>query len=296
MNWHRLFGLMLSDFFTGSPYVVELEKDLSLRQQYLDVAIIRKTAGTFHGRLPDGLDNLVDHNLLSFKSYQEAFDSWAMKELLGHAVNYRKQVSPEDALLPEKHFGLYGVCARFPQQLAAQVELITLQAGVLECRWGTDIVRLIVLRDLPREEHNAPLHLFSAVREQVQYGQGHYGQRSPNTSSLLQGLLMRYQQEGIPMPYTMEDYRREVREEVLSQLTPEERLEGLSANERLAGLSTNERLAGLSTNERLAGLSAAEREKLLETLLVQELKRVTPADVKKLLEELKNKPSNNADS
>jgi len=52
----------------------------------------------------------------------------------------------------------------------------------------------------------------------------------------------------------------------------------------------------LPPEERLAGLSAADREKLLETLLVQELKRVTPADVKKLLEELKNKPSNKTDS
>jgi hypothetical protein len=28
MDWHRLFGLLLTDFFTGSPFVVEMEKDL----------------------------------------------------------------------------------------------------------------------------------------------------------------------------------------------------------------------------------------------------------------------------
>src|SRR5262249_53140114 len=31
INWHRLFGLILLDFFTDSPFVVELEKDLSIK-------------------------------------------------------------------------------------------------------------------------------------------------------------------------------------------------------------------------------------------------------------------------
>ena len=42
MDWHRLFGLLLTDFFTDSPFAVELEKDLSLAQQFLDVVILRK--------------------------------------------------------------------------------------------------------------------------------------------------------------------------------------------------------------------------------------------------------------
>ena len=45
MDWHRLFGLLLTDFFTGSPFVVEMEKDLSLKQQFLDVVILRKRKG-----------------------------------------------------------------------------------------------------------------------------------------------------------------------------------------------------------------------------------------------------------
>jgi hypothetical protein len=27
-DWHRLFGLVLIDFFSGSPFVVEVERDL----------------------------------------------------------------------------------------------------------------------------------------------------------------------------------------------------------------------------------------------------------------------------
>ena len=45
MDWHRLFGLLLIDFFAGSPFEVELEKDLSIKQQYLDVVIVRRGKG-----------------------------------------------------------------------------------------------------------------------------------------------------------------------------------------------------------------------------------------------------------
>ena len=79
-DWHRLFGLLLTDFFTGSPFAVEVERDLSVRQQLLDVAIIRRGRGRFVGRLPDGLEGLRPHNLMTFKSRHEALDAWAMKE------------------------------------------------------------------------------------------------------------------------------------------------------------------------------------------------------------------------
>ena len=37
-DWHRLFGLLLIDFFTGSPFVVEVERDLSQQQQLLSLS------------------------------------------------------------------------------------------------------------------------------------------------------------------------------------------------------------------------------------------------------------------
>jgi hypothetical protein len=41
-DWHRLFGLLLTDFSSGSPFVVEVERELSMHQQLLDVAIVRR--------------------------------------------------------------------------------------------------------------------------------------------------------------------------------------------------------------------------------------------------------------
>jgi hypothetical protein len=38
---HRLFGLSWIDFFQGTPIVVETELDLSLKQQFIDLVLIR---------------------------------------------------------------------------------------------------------------------------------------------------------------------------------------------------------------------------------------------------------------
>ncbi|MBI1915746.1 MAG: hypothetical protein HYS12_13585 [Planctomycetes bacterium] len=266
-DWHRLFGLILTDFFAGSPFVVELEKDLSLKKQLLDVVILRKEAGALDRLLPDGLDDLAAHNLITFKSHQEALDDWALKELTGHYVNYRKQVSPSlGQLLPEEEFRLFAVCARFPHNLAGQVPWQELRPGVHECRRGTDIIRVVVSRQLPQNDPNALLHLFSAVPELVAYGRSHFKQRSADTSTLLSQLFEGYRREGLDMPYTMEDFRRDFTKEHLKDLTPEERLEGLSPEEILRGLSLEEVLKGLSSEELVAGLSSEQRADLLKRL------------------------------
>jgi hypothetical protein len=230
MDWHRLFGLLLTDFFTGSPFVVELEKELSLKKQFLDVVILRKGQGRFRGRLPDGLDDLAGHNLITFKSHREALDDWALKELTGHYVNYRKQLGPlGQPLLPEGEFRLYAVCSRYPHNLAQEVPWQELQPGVYQCRRGTDAIRVVVARQLPEVGHNAPLHLFSADPDRVRFGQSHYRRRSGDTSTLLRQLFEGYRREGLAMPYTMEDFRRDYAKAHFKDLTPEERQEALQS-------------------------------------------------------------------
>jgi hypothetical protein len=262
-DWHRLFGLLLTDFFTGSPFTVEVERDLS-QQQLLDVVIVRRGRGRFTGRLPDGLDGLAAHNLITFKSHREALDGWTLKELVGHYVAYRKLVSPSPSgLLPEGHFRLYAVCARFPHNLSGQVPWQGRQAGVYDCRWGTDEVRVVVAGELPREAHNAPLHLFSASPELVGFARGAYRRRSEKTSRLLGQLFERFQTEGLVMPYTMEDFERDYIKEHFAKLTPEEQREAL---ERLPPERRREVLESLPPQERLAGLSAEQIRQYLDQL------------------------------
>jgi hypothetical protein len=243
-SWHRLFGLSLVDFFRGTPVSVELEKDLSLKQQLLDVVLIRKEAGPLPCRLPDGLEDLAAHNLISFKSYQEALDGWALTELLGHYVNYRKQASPSmQDLLPETDFRLFAVSVRFPQALARQVALTPVQPGVYEVRHFTGVLRVVVIHELPQQEHNALLHLFSARTDQLRYGATHYRVRSEETSTVLLELFKRYRLEATLMPDVLEQFAKETIEELLREMPVEQRLEGLSADEVWAALSPETRAA-----------------------------------------------------
>jgi hypothetical protein len=297
MNWHRLFGLALADFFAGSPFAVEIELDLSIKKQLLDVVVLRKTVGEFAGRLPDGLDDLADFNLITFKSHQQALDGWALLELLGHYVNYRKQVSPSlNELRPERDFRLYAICARFPQGLAGEIQLDEVWPGVYQCRWGTAPIRIIVTSRLPEEDHNAVLHLFSAQPERVRYGAAHYRQRSNDTSTLIYSLFEHYQLEGVAMPYTMEEFKREFVKEHLDELSPEERLKGLPPEERLKGLPPEERLKGLPPEERLKGLPPEDRlkglppEERLKGLSVEDLtKALSHEEFRALVEKLKQR-------
>ena len=260
-DWHRLFGLLLMDFFTDSPFTVEVERDLSVQQQLLDVVIVRRSNGQFSGKLPDGLEDLADHNLITFKSRHESLDPWAIKELVSHSVGYRKLVSPSTTdLLPEDHFRLSAVCARSPQKLPTVVPWHKRQEGVYDCQWGTDTIRVIVTGELSRVPHNAPLHLFSASTELIGYGQGSYQLRSSDTSRLLVQL---FKLEGLPMPYTMEDFRRDFTKEHFPLLSPQER------KEVLRKLPPEERLVGLTPEERLAGMSQEQIREVLEKLTAE---------------------------
>src|SRR5579883_1566373 len=96
---HRLFDLSWMDLCRGSGLEVREEVDLSHKQQFLDLVLVRTGAAPLP-RLPDGFEELAAHNLVTFKSHQEALDGWALAELVGHYVNYRKPSSPSrDELL-----------------------------------------------------------------------------------------------------------------------------------------------------------------------------------------------------
>lgn len=260
-DWHRLFGLLLTDFFSDSPFAVEVERDLSVQQQLLDVVIVRRGRGRFAGRLPDGLEGLRAHNLITFKSHREALDDWAMKELIGHFVAYRKFVSPSPGdLLAEDQFGMYAVAARFPQGLSAQVPWERVQAGVYDCRWGTDRIRVVVAGELPREEQNAPPHLFSAQPGLIEFGGRTYRRRSEKTSTLLVELFHGLQAEGVTMAFTMEDFERQFVKKRIANLSEKD------LQEALQSLPPETRLAGMSPETRLAGLSAEQIQQYLDRL------------------------------
>jgi hypothetical protein len=262
--WHQYFGLCWVDFW-GTEATVDTEKDLSHKRQLLDLVFTLPPGTAPPHRLPDGFEDLGRYNLVTFKSYREALDGEALDELVGHSVNLRKQASPTmQNLLPPGDFRRFAVCVRTPHNLLQQVQLRRLGPGVYEARHFSGSLRVVVVNELPREEHNAMLLMFSAEEEVVDYAYHHYRPYSPEISTLLLQMINRYRLEGIPMPPTLQELAQRTIDELLKDLPPEKRLEGLPAEELLKRLSPEKRLEGLSPEQRLAGLSPEQLKELEE--------------------------------
>jgi len=63
---------VLDRLLPGHRHRRETEIDLSLKQQFVDLVLIRRGPGPIPRPLPDGFEDLAAHNLLTFKSHQEA--------------------------------------------------------------------------------------------------------------------------------------------------------------------------------------------------------------------------------
>jgi len=267
ISWHRLLGLILTDFFTGSNYEVKLEKSLTLQEQYLDVLIIKKTEGKEPASFPNGLETLSKHNLLTYKSLHEPLDAWAIDELVGYYTIYRKMVSPSTKmLLPIEDFQLYAVTTRRPQKLRRGHKLKRLKKGVYELWSASRPIRIIVTSELPAREQNALWLFFSGQASGFKYSDKHYRWHYPKNRGLLWQLYERYLKENVVMSYTWEEFHREYTEPYLKSLSPEVLLKELSPEERLKGLSPEVVLKQYQPEERLEGLSLEVIEKYLSQL------------------------------
>jgi len=295
IEWHRLFGLALIDFFHGSGYQVELEKDLSIQKQLLDVVIIEKKSREPLEEVPDGLENLAAHNLLTYKSHKDTLDEWTLDELIGHWVNYRKQKSPSsNELLPKEIFRLYAVSARYPRKLLDKVPFENILDGVYDLKWGSRQVRVIVLSRISKNTRNAIWQLFSAKPENFHYGASNYKWKMEELSATINKLYHQYKMEGMNMPYTVEDFQRDYvlehlhelsAEEILAKFPTDELLKKVSSDERLKGLKPDERLKGLKPDEVLAKFSI---EDLLPSLRKQ-LSDLDPEEAEKAIKKLLEK-------
>ncbi len=251
INWHRLFGILLTDVFTNTPYQVELEKELTAKQQFLDVVIIRKSdlPDPNPQHLPDGLENLSTHNLLTYKSFRESLTPWSLDELIGHYVNYRKLLTKKKQQgLKESDFQWYAVTTRYPHKLFKQYPptIKNSVSGIYELLWGSHSVRIIVLKEIGNDTRNAAWHLFSDEAQRIHMGALHYVWKQNVTPILIYELYHFYRlEEHINMAYTLEQFEAEI----LARIPIEKRLKGLPPEQRLKGLLPEERLQGLSPEE-----------------------------------------------
>jgi len=204
------------------------------------------------------------------KSLNESLNQWAIREVLGHYVSYRKIVSPKpDKLLPQSKFQVFAVCTTYPQKLLGSEkhfgkEIEKIKAGVYKIdspHFGSIII--IVLSQMALLEQNALWQLFSGNAVGFEYGDAHYQWQAPEDKSLLNQLYQLYLKEGVDMPYTFEEFHRDYTMPFIESLPTEMRLKGIPPDERLKGLAPSEVFNQFSPNERLKGLAPSEIEAYL---------------------------------
>jgi hypothetical protein len=255
INWHRLFGLTLDDYFHGTDFSVELEEDVSRKRQVLDVVVIQTPAdGPARplGEPCDGFEDLRAHNLLTYKSVRQSLDARAIEELIGHGVNYRKAFAPK---APSRDIALFAVATRHPRKLFKQLRPTRVKEGVYRLAGIERPITVIVPNAVKPVPRNALRQLFSAEAERVRAGAAQYRWRDKEHLPILDHLREHYQHLGFAMSYTIEDFHRDAAKAMLPRLTPEERLHGLTPEEILRQLKPEELLRGLD-RDKLAQLRA----------------------------------------
>jgi hypothetical protein len=288
-DWHRLLGMFITVHFYGSPYEVEVEKDLTIRKQLLDIIIIKRYKDSGFNLYPAGLENMSKHNLISYKSIHESFTVWSLMELIGHYVNYRKQTSKSlSNLLPEEDYKLYGLTTHEPTQLMGKLKWKGVSQGVYDIECVGMNVRLIVLSKIPKSANNELWRLFSARAEVVEEAISHYQEIYLNSehSVLMQQLYEFYLKEKLPMTYTLEQFKKDFvishlreipTEEVLKQYSPEE-IKQYSPKELLKQYSPEEVLKQYSPEEVLKQYSP---EEIKQYSPKEVLKQYSPKEVLK---------------
>jgi hypothetical protein len=93
----------------------------------------------------------------------------------------------------------------------------------------------IVLSRIPQTQRNTMWQLFSSVLEKFDYAKTHHKWRNSELSSIINQLYPaergHYCAEGVFMSYTVEDYLRETRQQVLNSLTLEEILRSIGVQD-----------------------------------------------------------------
>lgn len=278
-DWHQFFGMVFAHQTVHLPYTLEVDYNVDRTEQLIDILLRKDDPNAPQPVLPDGMENLRIHNLLTFKSFQETLDLFTVRELLLYGLLYQKMQAPKGHdILPDDEIGLYAVSTRYPRDLFKTQRLEIIPAagvsGVYDVWYGPSYLRLIVIQELELESRNADFFLFSSREDQVKYGQENHNLKLPQFQFLVGKLLTRFNSTGGLMPKlkipTMEEVVHEIFHDptldktgLVNQIPDDLRLQGLPVTKRLEGLSEAELLNHVSPEKRLEGLSA---EEILERL------------------------------
>lgn len=265
--WHRILGTLLMDRCRNSTVEVKLELDTSQVRQLLDCLLLYAPSHRGHPLLPEGFEPLTPYTLVSFKSHQDGVTDFALRELIAHGIGFQKY---QETLQPEPlephALSLVMVSARHPQALARKLPFTKQGQGIYTLQYGLTSIRLLVTSRLRMVPQNAPLLAVSGQPQRIAYAASILSEETDIARGMLSRALKQYKLEGLEMPYTLEDAKRELIDFYISEATPEELVKRLSPEQRLKGLPPEQRLKGLPPEQRLQGLT---QQQLLE--LAQQL-------------------------
>ena len=135
INWHRAFGIAIKKLISDYGYHVKTEVEVSQQKQLLDLIIIRQEQQKpIHqkAKLCDGFDNLSKHNLISYKSLHESFNTYAAEELYSYYINYSKLDEQQALKLSRDDYQLYGITTRMPKKLLQTVRYKQTKPGIYD--------------------------------------------------------------------------------------------------------------------------------------------------------------------
>ena len=206
-------GLILEPLFDKLGYETKIEYDLSKKQQFIDVIAVKKKADApIEYDLPEdywkNFGELNDHNLISFKSYSESFNGFALLELFGHYISYLKECEADPSSV-----NLYAITNHFPKKLLDPFK----EAGFVEELQDSQSIVLEIPELKPvrflltRNTSNPVLQLFSGKREKIVSAYKELEQRADllnRISGYFKEIIEYYNDEVISM-YTKEDFFRD---------------------------------------------------------------------------------------
>ena len=144
----------------------------------------------------------------------------------------------------------YAVSTRHPKKVLSLHGVTKAKPGVYDLRVLSMEIRILVLSEMPTEQRNAILSLFSFDADKVKYAVDHYQWQQEDGSTVINQLLDQYAIEGIAMPYTMEQFRKDYIKAHLGELDLDDRLKGVDPKDVLSRFDPETRLKGLKLNTR----------------------------------------------
>lgn len=274
-DWHRILGVLFYDAFEGTSFDVKVEFDVAVTPKMVDIVVQAKKGNLpFAPVVADGIEELREHNLFTFKSHQETFTAKTLEELVGYYSGYLKTLAPlKKKELDRDLVRLFAISTRRPSDVLDNPKIPSkeIHDGVYDLEYGVTPMRLIVINELEHRRENANLLLFSNIKGNVQYGMKEHQLGESKYKSLIARLLNRYEEEGDEemanlLNPTEDDaieiwaQRESARKKFLKKVSTEDRLEGIPAEKCLEGVTDDDILKKF-TPEHLAELARLAAEK-----------------------------------